>query len=221
MRLLNLQTLDARLQQFRDRERTLQGVRRELTEELRLGRAALDSERETALDELQQLRKTIRRKRQVKAHQLSKAMGQMVEVHVRHAAESGEFFELLQAIKVGSRIPDEDIRVMANELHPVKFVKSLLTGDYDELAKVCNLDRRHFEKLHAVILEEERLDDLYEIQIANVEDRIDCRLSVGANTYKDLEALAHGQKCTVILMVALAEGDFPILADQPRRRASR
>src|SRR5439155_12432142 len=96
-----------------------------------------------------------------------------------------------------------------------KYVKSIIADDYDELGKASDLDPRHFEKLHAVILEEERLDDLYEIQIVDVEDRIDCRLSVGTNTYKDLEALAHGQKCTVILMVALAEGNFPVLADQP------
>src|SRR5439155_22148245 len=53
---INLQTLDARLQQFRERERTLQGVKREVAEELYPGRATLEKEQETALDELQEQR---------------------------------------------------------------------------------------------------------------------------------------------------------------------
>jgi hypothetical protein len=40
-------------------------------------------------------------------------------------------------------------------------------------------------------------------------------LQVETGTYKRIEDLAHGQKCMVILMIALAEGDFPLIVDQP------
>ena len=44
---------------------------------------------------------------------------------------------------------------------------------------------------------------------------IEVQLEVKQGSYKNLEELSHGQKCRVVLMVALAEGDSPLLVDQP------
>jgi len=44
---------------------------------------------------------------------------------------------------------------------------------------------------------------------------IEVMLEVEKGEYKAIENLAHGQKCMVVLMVALAEGEFPLIVDQP------
>ena len=56
---------------------------------------------------------------------------------------------------------------------------------------------------------------LYDLQLTDVEDVIEVQLEVSQGNYRPLEELSHGQKCMVVLMVALAEGDFPLLVDQP------
>ena len=70
-------------------------------------------------------------------------------------------------------------------------------------------------KLWDTIVGHDKLTDLYELQLTDVEDVIDVQLQVDPGNYRRLEELSHGQKCMVILMVALAEGDFPLLVDQP------
>ena len=52
-------------------------------------------------------------------------------------------------------------------------------------------------------------DDVVQIQFAVEDDR-----------YKGAEKLAHGQKCTVVLMVSMAEGRSPLIVDQPRMRST-
>ena len=212
---LDLKRLDARLKQHRKREQELVDLEQRVANDFEPELAKLCDERESLLSKLQQLRGTIRDKRRAKADTLTDALSKLVRVDVNHAAESEEFKKKLQAIKVKTYIDDEDIGVMARMLHPVPFVKSLWAEDYKTLAKQSKLDKRLFERLHTVVVEEDRLADLYELQITDVEDRIDVSLETAQGTYKDLGKLAHGQKCTVILMVALAEGAFPLLADQP------
>ena len=56
---------------------------------------------------------------------------------------------------------------------------------------------------------------MYELQFTDVEDIIEVNLEGTQDTYRPLEELSHGQKCMVILMIALAEGYFPLLVDQP------
>ena len=65
------------------------------------------------------------------------------------------------------------------------------------------------------IVDRNRLAELYELQLTDVEDVIEVQLQVAQGNYRRLEDLSHGQKCMVVLMVALAEGEFPLLVDQP------
>lgn len=104
---------------------------------------------------------------------------------------------------------------MAQELHPVPFVKSLLSRDFSVLASKTGLDERVFERLADNILEKNLVGESYELQLVDLEDVVRVQFAVETNQYRELEALAHGQKCTVVLMIALAEGEVPLLVDQP------
>ena len=104
---------------------------------------------------------------------------------------------------------------MASNCHPVPFVKQLLAGDFDSIAIQCGLESPKLSKLWDTIVDRDRIGELYELQLADVEDVIEVQLEVSQGNYRRLEDLSHGQKCMVVLMVALAEGDFPLLVDQP------
>ena len=83
------------------------------------------------------------------------------------------------------------------------------------LATKSGLEPTKFSRLWETIVERDRLSALYELQLTDVEDVIEVQLQVAQGTYRRLEDLSHGQKCMVVLMVALAEGDFPLIVDQP------
>ena len=212
----NLSVLDSRLRNARDRESQLVSLQSDIETKLQPHWQELFRLRDELLDTLQPLRRKIRDKRLAKADELTQALDRKVHVVVNHAADSKIFLDELMNLKVGSRISDDAVAVMAEKLHPVPFVKSLHGNRFDELASWTGLEARTFERLREHVLgDDERFEALYELQIVDVEDQVDARLALTDTEYRDLEALAHGQKCTVILMVALAEGTFPISSDQP------
>lgn len=210
------QALSAQLLKLKARLQQLDQKRAEVDAKIKPNLKKLSEQREKQLTDLQQQRIAIRDKREAKAAELTQALDQRVRVQVRREAERDDFCDALQAIKIGSRLYDEHVRQMADQAHPISFVKHLLGEEYDQLKdKTGGIEKSQFERLREVILEQNRLTDLYELQIVDIEDRVDVSFKIGDGVYKDLESLAHGQKCTVILSVAMAEGAFPLVADQP------
>jgi hypothetical protein len=103
---------------------------------------------------------------------------------------------------------------MAEHLHPVKLVSSLVSSDFATPASIAGIESSATEKLMETVRDKGRELDLYELQIVDAEDEVRIAFDVGGE-YRRLEDLAHGQKCTVVLMVALAEGEVPFVVDQP------
>jgi ABC-type ATPase with predicted acetyltransferase domain len=57
-------------------------------------------------------------------------------------------------------------------------------------------------------------DQLYELEIVNLEDLPSISLQVGDDRYRPIEKLSAGQKSTVIVLLAMVEGKNPIIFDQ-------
>ena len=55
-----------------------------------------------------------------------------------------------------------------------------------------------------------------DLQTIEIEDALRVRFrKTTSDTLVDIEDLAHGQKCTAILIIAFAEGNEPLIIDQP------
>ena len=175
----------------------------------------LNQQRENLLDQLQGNRRSITTKREQKAQQLSRLLNHKVRLHVRGRANTEGFRHALQSIATGSYLQNSDLIALAVKCHPVSFVKKLISHDCDEIAEQCGLDSTKIRKLWDTVVDRQRLVELYELQLIDVEDIIDVQLRVDQNQYRNLEELSHGQKCMVVLMIALAEGEFPLIVDQP------
>ncbi|MEX2554608.1 MAG: PHP domain-containing protein [Actinomycetota bacterium] len=210
-----LASLSQKLNRLREKETQLLRTAKQMDEKLSPQVKTLEHEREGLLDKLQTARRAIRGKRTSKAKELTDRLDGRVRISVRGDADDRAFIEALSAIRVGSHIQDGEVKAMAKRLHPVPFVKSLLTQDFDTPAQESDLAQGVFQRLHETIHERNRLGDLYELQLVDLEDGVRIQFAVEEQEYRDLEALAHGQKCTVVLMVALAQGDAPLIVDQP------
>jgi hypothetical protein len=207
--------LHQRLLKLRERERTLQATKQQLEAELVPRQQQIFDLRERLLDRLQRARKSKTKKRQAKASELTQRLGRVVSIEIKGQDNDHRFQEQLRMISTGARIPSSDIPVLAGKVHPVRFVKSLLDRDFAKLADLTGLGANLFERLLATIEERGKLGELYELQAVDLDDLVKIRFAIGADGYRDLESLAHGQKCTVVLMIALAEGESPLLVDQP------
>ena len=174
----------------------------------------LKQERNHLLSELQKYRRVITGKREKKAEDLTEKLKDNVRLKV-HARQNTELFERsLTEIAQGSRLGTQNVELL-RKCHPVSFVRKMLDSGFDDLSDEYEVPASKLETLSETILDRNRLNKLYDLQLIDVDDVIEVQLEVKQGSYRKLEELSHGQKCRVVLMVALAEGDFPLLVDQP------
>jgi hypothetical protein len=174
----------------------------------------IEENREGLLTRLGQIRRQVRDKRRAKAQELSNRLNRKVVISIKPEGDGRAQKDRLNNIRVGSRLRDSDIEAMVATLHPIPLVKSLLNGDWETLAGLSGLEAHDFERLMETVTERARMEELLDLQTVDREDVVRIRFEVDQE-YRELEALAHGQKCTVVLMVSMAERESPMLVDQP------
>ena len=211
---VGLVRLNTKLKKLQAEELNLSRIKDRVDSKLLPKLKALTAEREALLTALQAQRKAIRKKRRDKAEELTARLDEVVRIKIRQDAETRAIGEALRTLAKGSYLSDATLGAM-EQLHPIRLVKSLLKSEFDTLAADTGLEPSHFEKLRAVVDARDRLDDLYDLQIMNPDDVVQIQFAVEDDRYKELEKLAHGQKCTVVLMVSMAEGRSPLIVDQP------
>ena len=175
----------------------------------------LNQTREALLNQLQNYRRSITAKRKEKAQQLSSHLNREVVLRVHSNANRSEFEQGLQQISTGAYLQAPDMKALAEKCHPVPLVKRLIAHEFANIAEQSGLEQTKIERLQRTIVDRNRLADLYTLQLTDVDDIIDVQLKLDQQNYRTLEALSHGQKCRVVLMIALAEGDAPLIVDQP------
>ena len=212
---LGLQVLSKRRKTLQERISVLNTAEKQLQEEILPHIRDLKSARETLLTNLQDNRKSITSRRETKAKDLSTKLNNRIRLHVRSRANTTALQQGLRDLSQGSYLSTSDIEHLAANCHPVPLIKHLLAGEFDALSQQSGLESSKISKIWDIIEARSRLADMYELQLTDVEDIIEVQLQVAPGNYRRLEDLSHGQKCMVVLMVALAEGAFPLLVDQP------
>jgi ABC-type lipoprotein export system ATPase subunit len=210
-----LQALSDRRRRLEEQIASLEILSRELTADIIPQIATLEEERDSLLTDLQTNRKSITSKREAKAKELTEKLTHKIKLDVHSQANTNLFRQKLQQVAQGSGIRSNEYDTIAVKCHPVAFVKRILSEDYDYLSTQSGIDKNRFIKYSENVYDRKRLDELYELQLVDVEDVIEVMLDVGKSEYKPIETLAHGQKCMVVLMVALVEGQSPLIVDQP------
>lgn len=212
---LGLQTLSERRIRLIEQISVLEKRKVELENEVIPRINQLNADRNTLLTQMQEKRREITNKREDKAKELSQKLGNKIRLNVHSRQNTTDFRNDIKNIQTGARLHDPEIELIAKNCHPVSFIKHLLNQEFDALSEQSQVDRGRLSRVYEAIVERKRLDELYEMQLTDVDDIIEVMLEVEKGEYKAIENLAHGQKCMVVLMVALAEGEFPLIVDQP------
>jgi ABC-type Mn2+/Zn2+ transport system ATPase subunit len=181
--------------------------RKELLEHLRQRQEAYTHARQTRCDWFEQ-----------------KSEGQ-IKARVAAASNREDFRARLSAMKKGSYLTADQIDAIVAACSPDEFVNSLLRydlsrnpADLDGLANASGLARERLVALAEFLLGEEGVgyESLLELQYAvTPTDRPEIAFRRDDGSYAPLDELSTGQKCTALLIMALCEGDAPIVVDQP------
>jgi hypothetical protein len=147
-----------------------------------------------------------------------------LKVTIKEMEDKTAFKNNLRNLKRGSWIKDEDIEVIAEKVSPKDFIEAVMS--YEKSGKtskeqilrfsgLTGLKEENIEKLLHHLLEEYSYENILGLLYTSVpEDVPSISYRVGT-VYKPLSELSVGQKAVALLVIALSDGTFPIVIDQP------
>lgn len=213
---------------------TLPVLRRELeTVQTKLGTAdaaanelqnmaqpALDqtlADRETLLAELKQARDDRRALRRTRVDELNKKTKKFVRIDIPPKGDTAAFRSVLGSLKVGSYVKDNVLDLIAENIHPYSLARALWSGDVTQLGKLPKgVQAADISRLVTTVADRRLWQELLDGQLVDMPDVLNVKFRKPEGTdYASIEDLSHGQKCTAILVILLADGESPVLIDQP------
>ncbi|MBU8855752.1 MULTISPECIES: Nuclease sbcCD subunit C [unclassified Micromonospora] len=211
-----LSALRTRLIELQTEKAKLNTQQTQLNEELLPSLTTAKAYREELISELLDARKARRRRREERIKALNKLMGGIVRIKMLPENDDSAYLADLSAIAKGSRLRSPILQQICQESTPVKLVRSFLAGDVDGVCAATGVERKHIETLFEHVTEKGTIEDFLQMQTLDLHDGLSVEFRKHSNDgYVPIERLAHGQKCTAILIMALADGNEPLIIDQP------
>ncbi len=213
----SLTTLRASLEQLQIKLAHAEAAELEVESVAKPDLAGLEAEREQLVGQLHSARTERRGLRRSRVSELNVKAAGLVKLDVPNEGDHKGFRDALAGIKVGSRVKEEFLNQLALRTHPLKFSRSLWTGDTASIVDAANgIDSASVAKLLANIDDQGLWEELLEMQTIDRPDVLTIRFKKpDDHQYTAIEELSHGQRCTAILVILLADGDTPVLVDQP------
>ena len=177
-------------------------------------RSSLESERSQLLDELDGEYDRFHALRGGLYQRLANASNGRLKLELIEGADRSEFAEALKSFTEGTRARKTDLENVSQTLRPREFVRLVMSNDQAGLERAGlteTIAEAVLHRAHSL----PSLEGLLELELAHQQDvpRILFRRESG--DYAPLSELSVGQKCTALLLIALAEGSRPVLVDQP------
>ena len=164
----------------------------------------------------------IYKKRVRKADSLTESLNAFVRISVRQMADRKDFTEAVKRLSRGSRLQMPELTAIAATMTPLELTKHITDQDTQGFAKRAGIKADKAATLIEHVWETSRdtegnqlLSPLYGIMFTELRDQVIVELKVHDEAYKPMEELSVGSKCTAILSVALVEGSYPLIVDQP------
>jgi len=116
----------------------------------------------------------------------------------------------------GSRITKTILEKIANSISPRIFVEYIISGNSQRISDDSDITIQNAEKIVQHLQDLENFEEFLSIcYLAYREDTPSILYKKDDGKYYPLKELSTGQKCTALLIIALSDGDKPIIIDQP------
>lgn len=173
-------------------------------------------EREGLLRALKEARDDRRGLRRAAADILNQKTLGAVKVDIPSGGDVTDIRAKLEVLKVGSHLRDSVLNAIAANIHPLTLGRILWSGEMDASRLPAGVSSTDIMRLHSNIADRDLWKELLDLQILDTPDKLSVKFrKPEGEAYVPIEALSHGQKCTAILVILLAQGSSPVIIDQP------
>ena len=177
------------------------------------------------LSRLRRLHTEYSTERQARCATFNTHSGGKIKATVEASSDRQEFNAALTAMKKGSRLEQPDIDAICTSVSPQELVMRILKyhlredDSTDPLVRISQLSRVPIERIRRLadhLLDKCGYGELLRLQHSvQPTDSPDIEVRVADGTYRRLNQVSTGQKCTAMIVMALCTGDNPICIDQP------
>jgi hypothetical protein len=175
------------------------------------------------LAKLRATRETFSKERKDKCALIESEANGRLQVRIRESSNVEEFRRRLMSLKRGSYLKDSEIDGICEKTESETFIKAVLrygvfreSKTIEALAKTVGIDPDRMKSLADFLCNELKYEQLLALEYeALPADRPEILYNVGQDHFEPLKRLSVGQKCTAMLIIALSDGAFPIVIDQP------
>ena len=183
--------------------------------------------REKALSELEETYEKYSQKRKEICGNLEKISSGRLKINLYESSNKQLFKEKLKDVKKGSYIKDEEIDRIVDSIDSNEFVKRIIRyyvlqdeeerkKEIDAISEGKDISSDTIKLLFDFLIKQMRIEDILEISYAyRAEDVPEIQLEIEDGVYEDINKVSVGQKCTAMLIIALSQGEMPVIIDQP------
>ena len=172
---------------------------------------------ESLLDQLEQAKNRLYEARAAVYIELTEKSSSRLRLSLKLEADRSKYERALEDLFRGMNIQQKYREQLAQVMTPRSFVKAVLEKDQQTLESDGGLTNIASTKVVSGIPpNDELLRQLLSIPYRNMpEDVPEILYQKEDGHYYPLAELSVGQKCTALMLIALSEGDLPIIIDQP------
>ncbi|UQU68488.1 AAA family ATPase [Couchioplanes caeruleus] len=171
--------------------------------------------RDELLTELVRVRRERRDRRKARIKELNRHMAGVVRIKLEQEKDRADYHKKLVAVARGSHLRAETLQLLSEASMPIKLTRSFLDATPDLVAKATGIEEKHIEKLFDCVTDKNLVSDMLALQTIDLHDTLSVEFRKKGTAYEPIEQLAHGEKCTAILIIAMADGAEPLIIDQP------
>lgn len=179
--------------------------------------------REELINELFQIYLEYSNERKQKCSKFEKESNDRLKINVYESTNTDAFREKLNGMKRGSYLKDSEIDSICTNIKPYDFILELLRYDASKnpsklqpISNATNLEIDRVKTLCDFLLSEVDYENLLKLQYeVHPQDKPEIQFGLSDGSYELIKNVSVGQKCTAMLIMALSDGTFPIVIDQP------
>lgn len=184
---------------------------------------SVNERREELMKNLFEIHSEYSNERKSRCERFEKESNGKLQVKIYESTNVDEFKRQLNSLKKGSYFKDSEIDKICENITPNTFILNLLRYEatknrdtLDSISKKVELDIDRIQTLCDFLLGQAQYEDLLKLQYtAHPQDRPEIKYNVSDQNYELIRDISVGQKCTAMLIMALSDGNIPIIIDQP------
>jgi hypothetical protein len=172
---------------------------------------AAQLERMRLLGDIDQFRQDVFEKRQSIVVNLNKALQPRVKIDVRHSVDVSNYeLAMIESLRGSNLRYNEIAPSLARSISPTELCDIVYKKNSKRLAQTLKISEDRAYRLVSA-LRDAKLED---VLLAPIRDEVEFYL-LGGVTYKHIDELSIGQRCTVVLSVVLENVNVGLIIDQP------